>query len=109
MMHPLDATVKPSSIEFVTRYGGGETVGRLLDCLVRSKPVPRDVVDYVNGALAIMLPNEFLGYRWVVDRMEYRRGSEPTVRVVLVRDEKRHALPVSGHLSPGSRESETET
>ena len=77
------ATVSPGTIEFTMPLGGGETAAKLHECLALHIAVPRELIDYINGAVGLMIPTELAARSWRVDRMDYHRGSPVRVRVVL--------------------------
>lgn len=76
-------TVTPGTIEFTMSFGGGETAGRLQKCIQSGSAIPRDLLDYVNSALGLMVPGEMLARSWHVDRIDYRSGKTVTLRVFL--------------------------
>lgn len=80
----IDAgTVAPGTIEFVMPFGGGETAARLNNCITTRQPVPRDLLDYINGAMGLMVPTELMERTWHVAKMTYRGGDDVTIGVVL--------------------------
>lgn len=74
--------VTQGTIDFVMPFGLGETIGRLRDCLVQGEPVPRDLLDYINGAMGLMIPDELMQRTWRVDQMDWR-ANPVRVRVAL--------------------------